>query len=589
MSKFYRLAATFVCIAFPLVLKAQHFKWARLFETYPSIARAAEADPWGNVLAISHEFDTIVHLEKTDPDGNLVWTYNFHSLYLGKKILHVDAAGNSYVFLNYETYMEGDGFSVHDGGCGYLIAKISPQGETIWAKTFHAAEDEWTWGTMSSDADQNLYVAAGHVLDFDVDPGPGAVPLGEAPYGEGYILKLNADGEFVWVRTIEGNGYTAVYDIECDPEGNIFTYVYFLGSADLDPGAGDMVLTEDGLNSTSCVQKLDPDGQLIWVKRIGNANSGIQAIDADSAGNVVVAGSYSGLMDADPGSGVWQLGSETAFENVYLLKLDGAGQLEWAGSFENFFGSGFEGLECDGQNNVYLCYRYIGDFDADPGPGTQIVAYTDPNSFFTGKFSPEGELAGVIAAPGPNLDPFAYIAPYGNSLYFSSSFWNNCDADMTEGVHMLYDNGWGVGSYKGYVAKYVFCEDTDTLISVFTNGSYTFNGVTYTSSGLYTQTIPNALGCDSLITLKLKISGLGLDELAANDIGVFPNPFHAELFVEAEQTLELTLLDLQGQVLFEEKSSVSKTVIPAEAISPGIYLLRIRSAENEWLAKVIKE
>jgi hypothetical protein len=49
------------------------------------------------------------------------------------------------------------------------------------------------------------------------------------------------------------------------------------------------------------------------------------------------------------------------------------------------------------------------------------------------------------------------------------------------------------------------CQNTNSTITQSGCKSITFNGQTYTSSGTYTQTIPNAAGCDSIITLNLNI------------------------------------------------------------------------------------
>jgi hypothetical protein len=48
--------------------------------------------------------------------------------------------------------------------------------------------------------------------------------------------------------------------------------------------------------------------------------------------------------------------------------------------------------------------------------------------------------------------------------------------------------------------------------------SYTWpvNGQTYTQSGTYSATIPNAAGCDSVITLDLTLSYTGIDSLQLN-------------------------------------------------------------------------
>jgi hypothetical protein len=43
--------------------------------------------------------------------------------------------------------------------------------------------------------------------------------------------------------------------------------------------------------------------------------------------------------------------------------------------------------------------------------------------------------------------------------------------------------------------------------------SYTLNGQTYTQSGTYTQTVPAANGCDSVITLNLTLNFTGIHEL----------------------------------------------------------------------------
>ncbi|MDB4324683.1 T9SS type A sorting domain-containing protein, partial [Crocinitomicaceae bacterium] len=46
---------------------------------------------------------------------------------------------------------------------------------------------------------------------------------------------------------------------------------------------------------------------------------------------------------------------------------------------------------------------------------------------------------------------------------------------------------------------------TDTSITTVGCNSYSLNGITYTSSGIYTQTLINAAGCDSIITLDVTI------------------------------------------------------------------------------------
>ena len=68
------------------------------------------------------------------------------------------------------------------------------------------------------------------------------------------------------------------------------------------------------------------------------------------------------------------------------------------------------------------------------------------------------------------------------------------------------------------------CQGTDTVaVTVLENAtssltqtaldSYTLNGQTYTQSGTYTQTVPAANGCDSIITLNLTLNFTGIHDL----------------------------------------------------------------------------
>jgi gliding motility-associated-like protein len=61
---------------------------------------------------------------------------------------------------------------------------------------------------------------------------------------------------------------------------------------------------------------------------------------------------------------------------------------------------------------------------------------------------------------------------------------------------------------SNYIHKMNKCLNTTTsVINTTACFTYTLNGQTYTSTGVYTQTILNAAGCDSIITLNLVIAG----------------------------------------------------------------------------------
>ena len=72
----------------------------------------------------------------------------------------------------------------------------------------------------------------------------------------------------------------------------------------------------------------------------------------------------------------------------------------------------------------------------------------------------------------------------------------------------------GTGSYnlsagRGndiFVHKMSQCTNSSAAIVVSTCKAYTLNGQTYSTSGVYTQTLTNAKGCDSMLTLNLTVN-----------------------------------------------------------------------------------
>src|SRR5690606_19356246 len=96
-----------------------------------------------------------------------------------------------------------------------------------------------------------------------------------------------------------------------------------------DPGVGVYNITSVG-GADIFIQKLDSNGNFIWVKSIGATNHEIsRAITIDNLGNPIVTGYFEDTVDFDPGAGVFNLTSAGG-DDVFLLKLDINGNFVWA-------------------------------------------------------------------------------------------------------------------------------------------------------------------------------------------------------------------------------------------------------------------
>jgi gliding motility-associated-like protein len=105
-----------------------------------------------------------------------------------------------------------------------------------------------------------------------------------------------------------------------------------------------------------------------WAKQFTSAtrNEGVE-MATDAAGNVIIAGYFSGTADMDPGPGVYNLNQPTG-GGMYIVKLGGAGNMIWAKQFV----SGHilcHALALDAAGNIYTTGFFQRTTDFDPGPG----------------------------------------------------------------------------------------------------------------------------------------------------------------------------------------------------------------------------
>jgi hypothetical protein len=118
-------------------------------------------------------------------------------------------------------------------------------------------------------------------------------------------------------------------------------------------------------------------------------------------------------------------------------------------------------------------------------------------------------------------------------------------------------------------------QTANTVLNEVTLGSYTLNGTTYAQSGTYTQTLTSQNGCDSIITLNLSISGVGISE-NEHQFVVYPNPAAAIITIQGngeEQTIRIT--DALGRTILEQISFTKDTIISIEKLEPGNYFIEL--------------
>ncbi len=316
---------------------------------------------------------------KLDSDGDFIWAKSFDGSYLSHCHQHVvDDAGNMYLtgeFAGTVDFDPGPGVqnlthtsSIFDG----FVLKLDANGDFVWVQPIGGGTSWSTWANAITVDDQgNVYTTGVFDGTMDFDPGPGVSNLSSYGSDDVFIQKLDANGDFVWAKSVGGADLDDALSITLDASNNVLVSGSFLSVADFDPGPNNFNIFAT-LGDGGFVLKLDNNGDFVWAKGIlstGGTTNLSHDILVDTLNNIFTLGTYTGSYDFDPGTGLHELNSAGGTDS-YVLKLDSTGSFAWAGSIggpSNFEGS--LGGTIDRQGNIISTGRYDGTVDFDPGPG----------------------------------------------------------------------------------------------------------------------------------------------------------------------------------------------------------------------------
>lgn len=522
-------------------LNAQDYEWGAVFGgTANQISTSIDVDASRNVystgrwrngtvdfdpgpgtsnLTAGAEWDGYV--QKLDANGNFLWVRQIGgTLSVTPLELKVDASGNVIIVGYFEGTVDfnpgaGTNNRTSVGNLDIFILKLDASGNFLWVRTFGSVDEDMAQG-VDLDSSGDILIGGKFRQTIDFDPGPGVSNTTSAGNSELFVLRLDTNGNFVWVKSYGGIDNENLRAITVDGNGNIYTVGHIQGTADLDPGPGVFNITAIFLAS-HFVQKLDASGNFVWGRVVTDGVFNvINDVAVDIAGNVYTSGEFQNTTDLDPSAATANF-TASGTRDGFVQKLDAAGNYVTAFIISS---AGFDEtgpLSTDALGNVYLTGAINATFDFDPGPGTAIINPTSQTGFVQ-KINATGDFVWVIALEATNNTEYESIAlDDETSIYLLGNFGGTVDLDPGVSV----DNYSVSGSGFGYsFQKLRQCETSGTDI-VSACGSYTWiDGNIYTTSNnTATFTLTNAAGCDSLVTLDLTInsSTSGTDAVTACD------------------------------------------------------------------------
>ena len=177
-----------------------------------------------------------------------------------------------------------------------------------------------------------------------------------------------------------------------------------------------------------------------------------------------------------------------------------------------------------------------------------------------------------------------------NNSYLETDFQSACDSyTWVDGNTYTSNNNSATIEYttvngcdSTITLDLVINQNTSSSITETAIDSYTLNGVTYDTTGIYSQTINNSAGCDSTITLNLTIeSSVGLSE-ETEEVTLHPNPTTNIIAVSVSSELigaDATITDATGQKMFSFVQAKKEIIIDCSDYPKGSYTISYQNGD----------
>jgi hypothetical protein len=517
--------------------------------------------------------------------------------YSGVYWITTDQSGNAYItgFFKQDMILGTDTF-LYMGYDDVFFAKYNSSGNILWARAIGSDWKDWI-GNPSIDDGGNVYISgtfrgSSVIIGSDtlVNQGPGIVT------GDIFVVKYDPDGNVLWVRTAGSPGWEEGSHTATDGSGNLYITGGFSN-----PGISFDSINLQSVGSPHhnniFLTKYDYMGNVLWARAAGGTNGALShGIATDLHGNIYLTGSYFGHSVT---FGTFTLYNSHPGQSTFLVKYDPSGNVVWAQSYGGEISNGGLNVATDQKGYVYITGFFnestlsLGSFVLNnTGLANVYLAKLDPAGNVLWAKSTGGTFRDYPWGLFVDETGGVYITVDSRSpsITFGNTTLNNLNpVNTTDLIIMKYDSlgneCWATsfGGLEGFVAGDISISATGNL---------------YIAGGYSTPEL--VLGSDTLTTTTgsarffvAKASGFtGVESVRHPDyeISLFPNPMLDHVTVQVSTSfadLIFCLYDIYGRKMLTQKITET-TRLTVSDLPAGIYMYRLQYPGGRQTGKLVK-
>lgn len=494
---------------------------------------------------------------------------------------HVDQNGNLFSLIKFErnlaniktdTGLVQLNFPTREG---IGILKQNIHGDFLWIKHITLNIHDTYGGDLTTDVDGNIYIFSTFTYKVDFDPDPIDTSFLTANNYAFFVLKLDKNGEFKWVKKIDAFSPEAIKTF-INNQNELTLIGRFRGGADFDPDTS--VYTNPSVAYESpFILRWDTSANFLDFKQIGT-HIRVNDVRTDNNDNIIITGLFGSANDFDPDTVATDLLPVKSHSNAYLAKYDPTGSLIWVNQLVTK--SEPHSLSIDSLNN-YFIYGRGGDpgdtFNFNYGSNNPSAIYIfSQEENYACQYSDSGVVQNVNIMPFSSggltsVTPGEFGTHYISSWEITGGHWTYSQyCKIDNHANMLWCGGFSTYNSNSRIQFMEFL-NPDTLLLV---GHSKDNIGNHTNPGVF----------------YLFISDLTVDieeeHNEINTVKLYPNPVDELINIKSTNRVnEVKVYNLQGNLIktsYSDRINVSK-------LTTGLYIAHIRTSKNIEVIKFVKK
>ena len=571
-------------------------------------------DPGSSVFNLSSNGLTDIFVIKLNSLGNLIWAKNMGGTSQDRSFdLDLDDNNNVYTagfFFGTSNFDPNSSTAnlTSAGSYDCFISKLDNNGNYKWVKQISGPSLIYLF-SLTTDDEGSVY--AGGAFNGTVDFNPGAgISNGTSNGGpDGYNLKLDSNGSYIWSNQFGNPIQDAVFSIAVDNNKDVYSVGQFMDSVDFDPSSSVFYLQSYGSLDAFVLKNFGCKSPPTTFVVNDCDSTSINGVKYYNTG--LYTQSFTNAMGCDSNINYQVIIHNSTVSNITLTQCDsllfGNQLITSSGNYaHNFQGQ----WGCDSVVNLTAtinnssmntitqsgCDSLIinGQTYTNSGTYNQILSNSQScDSILTLNLSISQSSSNTISQSACN-QLVLNGQTYTSSGAYTQLLTNNQGCDSTLNINVTIFsidttvNLSGItliANQNGATYQWLNCEN-NTVISGATGQSYTPN-----ANGSYAVII-NLNGCidtsfcTPVLTIRTK-------DIADNELfKIIPNPNNGRFVLLADKISNANLKlfnSFGGLVYTEDNVTFEKKEINIEKLAKGVYLLELRSKENIYRYKIIKE